>query len=234
MIVEDWGYASDDPSLIRRRRNFCGLRIGLFRRKNKNHSLISIDPIILHEKKSQPIPTTLMKRDDNTMFYGITEVNKKSNNRFIKLNRKYSMTIAYKASEDKLQKQNIEREETFCSVADLEDLPIDGNNCQYWVHEQNIENPPNSIFKRKKEKKSKWFNLGKLCRKGEKRNSSENNQTRLSVYYINQAVISNYDDKIFVRPNENTKRNLQESLEQSNIKEIENDSTWTITQRGRT
>ncbi|CRG97743.1 conserved Plasmodium protein, unknown function [Plasmodium gallinaceum] len=133
------------------------------------------------------IKTALIKNevigDDNDEF--IDNNLMRTCNKF-KLHKHNSKIEVYKTNEKKLDKYDYERDQTFCSLTDLEDVVNeDKKKSKFFFYKNKSLNDYNSCFE-KKNRKLKWF---RLRRKKKKESTVDEN-----LKYLNESVCSNYKD----------------------------------------
>ncbi|SBS90762.1 conserved Plasmodium protein, unknown function [Plasmodium malariae] len=93
--------------------------------------------------------------------------------------------IYYPYDKKKLDKYDYERDQTFCSLTDLEDMNNEDKRSKFFYYKNKSINDYKSCFE-KKNKKTKWFRLREKKKK--------DYIMEESLKYLNESVCSNYKD----------------------------------------
>ncbi|SOV16780.1 conserved Plasmodium protein, unknown function [Plasmodium sp. gorilla clade G2] len=166
------------------------------------------------------IRTSLIKNeiigDDNDDFIDNSFMRTCHKFKFYKNNR----TDVYNPYDRKLENYNYERDETFCSLTDLDDIVHDDKKKKnkYFIYKNKSLNDYNSCFE-KKSKRLKWFRL--------KRKKKKDYVNEESIKYLNESVCSNFKEA-------NKSNQIQNSSEYTRgcvlntVNGIKGFSTWII------
>ncbi|CRH02603.1 conserved Plasmodium protein, unknown function [Plasmodium relictum] len=102
-----------------------------------------------------------------------------------KILKNSSKTKIYKTNDKKLDNYDYERDQTFCSLTDLEDVVNeDKKRSKFFFYKNKSLNDYNKCYE-KKSKRLKWFRLRR-----KKKESVEDKNLK----YLNESVCSNYKD----------------------------------------